>query len=226
MNIIIGTPSFVSISGKSWLVEDVIGEANDIQTLSLFILSCISDDAQGERLYVLWDAEIGAVELDTDSWRNIGTGLPDKAEALAAHLSVIRWRSATAADQDLLQASFRANIHAADGKSRSLITLQFRHIDLSGYGRREACSILGRFDEAIALDCLWPGMANQQEALQDIFDKAVDVDQSTLEETERLLRDRLPNILTELKLPTEHSAQKALRDYQNTEGHLHHLCAQ
>lgn len=89
------------------MVEDVIGEANDIQTLRL---SCISDDAQGERLDVLWDAEIGAVELDTDSWRNIGTGLPDKAEVLAAHLRAIRWRSATAADRDLLQAPFRAGI--------------------------------------------------------------------------------------------------------------------
>jgi ERCC4-related helicase len=107
LNTIIGTPSFVSIRGKSWLVEDVIGEANDIQTLSL---SCISDDAQGEKLHVLWDAEVGAVELDTDSWRNIGTGLPDKAEVLAAHLRAIRWRSATAADRDLLQAPFRAGI--------------------------------------------------------------------------------------------------------------------
>lgn len=68
------------------VVEEVIGEANDIKTLGL---SCISDDAQGERLDVLWDAEIGAVELDTDSWRNIGTGLPDKAEVLAAHLRAI-----------------------------------------------------------------------------------------------------------------------------------------
>jgi ERCC4-related helicase len=107
LNTIIGKPSFVGIRGKSWLVEDVIGEANDIQTLSL---SCISDDAQGERLDAIWDVEIGAVELDTDSWRNIGTGLPDKAEVLAAHLCAVRWRSATAADRDLLQAPFRAGI--------------------------------------------------------------------------------------------------------------------
>jgi hypothetical protein len=116
-------------------------------------------------------------------------------------------------------------IRAADGKARSLITLPVRHIDLSGYGQREACSILRRFVEAIALDCLWLGMANQQAALQDILDKAVDVDQSTLEETERLLRDRLPTILAELKLPTEYRAQKALREYQNAEGHLHRLSA-
>src|SRR6202044_4262295 len=73
-------------------------------------LSCISDDAQGERLEVIWDAEVGAVVLDEDGWRNVGAGLPDRAEVLAAHLRAIRWRSATAADRDLLQAPFRAGI--------------------------------------------------------------------------------------------------------------------
>ena len=99
--------SFVELRGRPWLVEEVQGEANDLQTLNL---SCISDDAQGERLEVLWDAEIGAVVLDEDGWRNVGAGLPDRAEVLAAHLRAIRWRSATAADRDLLQAPFRAGI--------------------------------------------------------------------------------------------------------------------
>src|SRR5205085_2702884 len=36
--------------------------------------------------------------------------LPDSPEVLAAHLRTIRWRSATAADRDLLQAPFRAGI--------------------------------------------------------------------------------------------------------------------
>jgi hypothetical protein len=116
-------------------------------------------------------------------------------------------------------------IRAADGSARSLITLPIRHIDLSGYGQREACKIFRQFVETIASDCLWLGMANQQAALQDILDKAVDVDQSTLEETERLLRDRLPTILAELKLPTEYRAQRALREYQNAEGHYHRLAA-
>jgi hypothetical protein len=99
--------SFVELRARTWLVEQLRGEANDLQTLNL---SCISDDAQGEQLEVLWDAEIGAVVLDEDGWRNIGVGLPDRAEVLAAHLRVLRWRSATAADRDLLQAPFRAGI--------------------------------------------------------------------------------------------------------------------
>jgi hypothetical protein len=98
---------FVELRGRPWLVEEVRGKDSDLQTLSL---SCISDDAQGERLEILWDAEIGAVVLDEDGWRNVGAGLPDRAEVLAAHLRAIRWRSATAADRDLLQAPFRAGI--------------------------------------------------------------------------------------------------------------------
>lgn len=99
--------SFVELRGRPWLVEEIRGEPNDLQTLSL---SCISDDAQGEQLEVLWDAEIGPTVLDEDGWRTVGAGLPDNAEVLAAHLRAIRWRSATAADRDLLQAPFRAGI--------------------------------------------------------------------------------------------------------------------
>ena len=62
-------------------------------------------------------------------------------------------------------------------------------------------------------------------ALQEMLDKAVKVDQSTIEETERLLRDRLPTILAELKLPTEYRSQKALREYQAEESRLNHLSA-
>jgi superfamily II DNA or RNA helicase len=99
--------SFVELRGRPWLVEALRGDVGDLQTLSL---SCISDDAQGERLEVIWDAEIGPVVLDQDRWRNVGQGLPDSPEVLAAHLRTIRWRSATAADRDLLQAPFRAGI--------------------------------------------------------------------------------------------------------------------
>jgi hypothetical protein len=41
--------SFVELRGRPWLVEEVQGEADDLQTLNL---SCISDDAQGERLEI------------------------------------------------------------------------------------------------------------------------------------------------------------------------------
>ncbi len=61
--------SFVELRGRPWLVESVNGNSADLQTISL---SCISDDAQGERLEVIWDAEIGARLLDDDGWQNVG----------------------------------------------------------------------------------------------------------------------------------------------------------
>ena len=83
----VGQGSFVQLRGRPWLVEALRGDGTDLQTLSL---SCIADDAQGERLEVLWDAEIGAAVLDEDGWRNVGQGLPDSPDVLAAHLRTIR----------------------------------------------------------------------------------------------------------------------------------------
>ena len=99
--------SFVEARGRPWLVEAV----DDLEPgLTTVRLSCIADDAQGEQVEILWDAEIGASVLAEDNWSRIGRGAPDSPEVLAAHLRAVRWRSATAADRDLLQAPFRAGI--------------------------------------------------------------------------------------------------------------------
>ena len=98
---------FVEVRGKQWLVESLLGESSDISTLGL---SCIADDAQGEQLEVLWSAEINGKLLDDDRWASVGHGQPDSPEVLAAHIRAIRWKSATAADRDLLQSPFRAGI--------------------------------------------------------------------------------------------------------------------
>ncbi len=116
-------------------------------------------------------------------------------------------------------------IWGTDNKVRSLITLPVRDVDPSVYGQKEASGIFRRFVETVAADCLWLGMESQRAALRKVLDRAVKVDQSTIEETERLLRDRLPTILAELKLPTDYLTQKALREYQAEESHLNHLSA-
>ena len=114
-------------------------------------------------------------------------------------------------------------IRDANGKILSLIKLPLRSIDLASLGHREASGTFRRFVESIALDCLWLGMANQQAALHDILDQAVQIDQATLDETERLLCDQLPTILAELKLPTDNRTQAALRRYQQGAGRHAHL---
>lgn len=62
---------FVELRGRRWLVEAADPKGSDLAAVRL---SCISDDAQGEALEVLWDAEIGAQSLDDDSWRQVGRG--------------------------------------------------------------------------------------------------------------------------------------------------------
>lgn len=98
---------FVEARGRRWLVEAVDEADPDLRTVRL---SSIADDAQGEQIEVLWDAEIGTSILPVSSWENVGRGAPDDPRVLAAHLRAIRWKSATAADRDLLQAPFRAGI--------------------------------------------------------------------------------------------------------------------
>jgi hypothetical protein len=73
-------------------------------------LSCISDDAQGEALEVVWEAEIGARRLEDDFWSRLDRDGTDDPQAFAAYLRTIEWHTATAADRDLLQAPFRAGI--------------------------------------------------------------------------------------------------------------------
>ncbi|WP_238298246.1 SNF2-related protein, partial [Methylobacterium soli] len=97
---------FVELRGRPWLVEAV----DTYTPLKPVRLSCIADDAQGEPLEVLWDAEVDARVLDRDDWARVGRGGPDSAEVLAAYLRVMQWNSATAAERDLLQAPFRAGI--------------------------------------------------------------------------------------------------------------------
>lgn len=97
----------MNVRGRAWLVDDVQGADEAFETLSL---SSITDDAQGEGLEIIWDAEIGASLIDDSGWQSVGLGAPDSPEVLAAHVRALRWKSATAADRDLLQAPFRAGI--------------------------------------------------------------------------------------------------------------------
>ena len=83
--------NFVSLRGRQWLVEATDDGRTDLKAVRL---SCISDDAQGEPLEVLWDAEIEPEVLDDTGWASIGRGAPDSPEVLAAHLRAVRWNSA------------------------------------------------------------------------------------------------------------------------------------
>ena len=119
----------------------------------------------------------------------------------------------------------RRGIRDADGRVRDLITLSLRAADPENLGQQNAARTFRRLIEKIAADCLGLLMSSQQAALGKILDKAETVDQTTLDETKHLLRDQLPAILSELKLPTKDRVQEALRDYQREDSHLHRLSA-
>jgi ERCC4-related helicase len=99
--------TFVELRGRPWLIEEISQDAGELTSLKL---SCIADDAQGEQVEVIWDAEISPTILGEDNWQRVGAGGPDTADVFAAHLRVVRWNSSTAAERDLFQAPFRAGI--------------------------------------------------------------------------------------------------------------------
>lgn len=107
---ILPTPgSFVRARHRHWIVEEVV-EALGPADSPLVTLSCIEDDAQGESLDVIWNAELDAEVIDDDLWSRIGGDNFDEAGSFATYLHTLRWNAVTATDPTLLQAPFRAGI--------------------------------------------------------------------------------------------------------------------
>jgi hypothetical protein len=99
---------FVRVRSRRWLVED----GPSVSGLNAVRLACIDDDAQGEAVSVLWDAELDAeIILVNEGWANVSKVGTDEPSVFSAYLRTLRWNTATAADRDLFQAPFRAGIH-------------------------------------------------------------------------------------------------------------------
>jgi hypothetical protein len=71
----------------------------------------VDDDAQGEMVEVLWDAELDGSVLKDEGWASVAKFGTDDPSVFSAYLRALRWNTATAADRDLFQAPFRAGIH-------------------------------------------------------------------------------------------------------------------
>lgn len=96
---------FIRLRNRRWLVEDYAGTA-----FAMLRLTCIDDDAGGEGLTVVADAEIGYQDVDADPWNSVGLSGTDDPEAFRAYVRSLTWRTSTAADRKLFQAPFRAGI--------------------------------------------------------------------------------------------------------------------
>ena len=101
--------SFVRARHRHWIVEEVV-EAFGPADSPLVTLSCIEDDAQGESLELIWNAELDAEVIDTDLWSRIGGDNFDEAGSFTTYLHTLRWNAVTAKAPTLLQAPFRAGI--------------------------------------------------------------------------------------------------------------------
>ena len=105
---------FVRVRTRRWLVEDERSAGDGLTALRL---ACVDDDAQGEVVEVLWDAELDGSVLKDEGWASVAKLGTDDPSVFSAYLRALRWNTATAADRDLFQAPFRAGIHQ-DGGSR------------------------------------------------------------------------------------------------------------
>lgn len=96
----------VRVRTRHWLVEDVSPSASG----TWLRLACVDDDAQGEQLEVIWEAELDGRILDAEAWARIGEKGFDEPRLFAAYFNSLRWHCVTATDPKLFQSPFRAGI--------------------------------------------------------------------------------------------------------------------
>ena len=112
MNIAAAAPEpgrIAFVRQRRWLVERVVPPARGCDA-ALVDLACLDDDAQGQRLSVLWEHEIDARVLRDDGWAAVAGKGFDEPELFAAYLRTLAWNCVTATDPGLFQAPFRAGI--------------------------------------------------------------------------------------------------------------------
>jgi len=96
----------VRLRTRHWVVQGVKTTVGG----STVSLACADDDAQGEELDVVWEAELDRKIVDEESWKDIGRKGFDPARHFAAYVNTVRWSCVTATDARLFQSPFRAGI--------------------------------------------------------------------------------------------------------------------
>jgi hypothetical protein len=98
------------VRSRQYLVEDVVPPPAPGQS-TLVRLSCLADDALGERLEVLWEHEVDAQVRDGKAaWEIVSKRGFDDPRLFSAYLNTLRWNCVTATDPKLFQAPYRAGI--------------------------------------------------------------------------------------------------------------------
>ena len=102
---------------------------------------------------------------------------------------------------------------AAPARTR-IVVMQVRTTDHGVSSVGDRVRVFREFIETAAAEVL---SDTAIDTLRRILDRVEKVDQATVEDTERLLRDRLPTLLAALKLPAQANAHHALRLYEAEE---------
>ena len=107
---IIPTPGQIArVRQRLYLVEQTVPPPKSGDS-TLVKLSCVDDDAQGQRLEVLWEREIDPEIITGEAWEAIAKRGFDRPRTFAAYLNTLRWNCVTATDPRLFQSPFRAGI--------------------------------------------------------------------------------------------------------------------
>ncbi len=69
------TGQIVRVRSRQYLVEGVVAPHDRAVDSTLVRLSCLEDDAQGEKLEVLWEKEVDAQLVGGTSWSNSEEGI-------------------------------------------------------------------------------------------------------------------------------------------------------
>lgn len=99
----------VTVRQRQYLVTEVVPRAAE-GAMTIVRLVCLDDDAQGRRLDVLWELELGAC-IQQPQARGLGeVSALDEPREFAAYFHALKWNRVTATDGRLFQAPFRAGI--------------------------------------------------------------------------------------------------------------------
>jgi hypothetical protein len=99
----------VRVRQRQYLVEEVVPPPSAADA-TLVRLSCLDDDARGQELQALWEAELDAEVLTGTGWDHLATRGFDPPRLFSAYLHTLRWNCVTATNPRLFQSPFRAGI--------------------------------------------------------------------------------------------------------------------
>jgi SNF2 family DNA or RNA helicase len=99
----------VRVRCRRYLVE-AVEHGGEPEDQTFVTLSCLEDDAEGEQLEVLWEAEVDAQRINGSDWSKLAKGQFDDPRQFAAYYHTLRWNSVTSTDPQLFQAPYRAGI--------------------------------------------------------------------------------------------------------------------